>query len=515
MGLSRLRSVADILGVCLALLDVAELDAEERRLLSDAPVANRETVLWVCEQIRAGLDPLGDAYMGAKDAALRRTGGEVYTPSGIVSSMVDWARAQGSPDRVVDCGCGSGRFALACARAFPNARVVAQDSSPMATLMCKANARAAGLAVHVVRGDFTRVSLPFGDARSTLWIGNPPYVRHHELTAEQKGWFAEARTSLSLGGSGLAGLHAHFVASIAHRYGQHDFGCLVLSSEWMDVGYGATIRDALAKRLGLRYLRLYPKESMPFEGTMTSAVVVGFCAGAGDEVAIGEGGQTIRRDFFARSSRWGDLLAGHDDELAEGFVHLGDFARVHRGVVTGQNRFWVRRPGDVSEQLCVPVVSHARELAGDHPQCRDTAQLSRLVTLPDDLSTLPDNLRREAQGIVDEGVRTGVNEGFVASHRKSWWSIKAPQPPAIMMTYMARHAPTFVVNYDKLAMLNVVHGIYPSVPLSDHALGCLADYLNEHVSTSEGRTYAGGLTKFEPREVERLMVPAPHVLEAM
>jgi adenine-specific DNA-methyltransferase len=31
----------------------------------------------------------------------------------------------------------------------------------------------------------------------------------------------------------------------------------------------------------------------------------------------------------------------------------------------------------------------------------------------------------------------------------------------------------------------------------------------------EGRTYAGGLTKFEPREMERLLVPSPELLGAM
>jgi adenine-specific DNA-methyltransferase len=33
------------------------------------------------------------------------------------------------------------------------------------------------------------------------------------------------------------------------------------------------------------------------------------------------------------------------------------------------------------------------------------------------------------------------------------------------------------------------------------------------VRLDEGRTYAGGLTKFEPREMERLLVPDPSALE--
>jgi hypothetical protein len=31
--------------------------------------------------------------------------------------------------------------------------------------------------------------------------------------------------------------------------------------------------------------------------------------------------------------------------------------------------------------------------------------------------------------------------------------------------------------------------------------------LSQTTSTSQGRTYAGGLTKFEPREVEHLLIP--------
>jgi len=33
--------------------------------------------------------------------------------------------------------------------------------------------------------------------------------------------------------------------------------------------------------------------------------------------------------------------------------------------------------------------------------------------------------------------------------------------------------------------------------------------LRHTVSVQDGRTYAGGLTKFEPREMERLTIPNP------
>jgi len=42
----------------------------------------------------------------------------------------------------------------------------------------------------------------------------------------------------------------------------------------------------------------------------------------------------------------------------------------------------------------------------------------------------------------------------------------------------------------------------------------LAEGLATSIRLAQGRTYAGGLTKFEPKEMERLLVPDPAVLLA-
>jgi hypothetical protein len=71
----------------------------------------------------------------------------------------------------------------------------------------------------------------------------------------------------------------------------------------------------------------------------------------------------------------------------------------------------------------------------------------------------------------------------------------------------------FVMNVVEARHINIAHGIYPREPLSEVALNKLAKYLAASVTLGDGRTYAGGLTKFEPREMERLLVPGPTILE--
>ena len=139
------------------------------------------------EQIRAGQDPLGDLFYEHRDAATRRGDGAVYTPEQLIEPMVKWALEQ-SPARIVDAGCGSGRFVAAIARRDSGMHLVAVDLDPLATLMTRAVLAVLGVkAARVLHADYTVVSTDELDG-VTAFVGNPPYVRHHQLPVRTKEW---------------------------------------------------------------------------------------------------------------------------------------------------------------------------------------------------------------------------------------------------------------------------------------------------------------------------------------
>ena len=55
--------------------------------------------------------------------------------------------------------------------------------------------------------------------------------------------------------------------------------------------------------------------------------------------------------------------------------------------------------------------------------------------------------------------------------------------------------------------LNIAHGLYPRETLSNSELASLVQWLRQGASVHGGTVYSGGLIKFEPREMERIMVP--------
>jgi hypothetical protein len=144
----------------------------------------------------------------------------------------------------------------------------------------------------------------------------------------------------------------------------------------------------------------------------------------------------------------------------------------------------------------------------------DASKLRCVIDLPVDLDELDNAERRAVDRFLKRAKEMGANRGYVASHRKAWWAVGLRAPAPIISTYMARRPPAFVLNKADARHINIAHGLYPRGPLSAEAQTNLVRFMQTNISQRSGRTYAGGLTKFEPREMERLIVPSPAMLSA-
>lgn len=523
--LAEIASLAVALGATEA---GGPLSREEQRLASLASQRQPASVDTVRGSILRGLDPLGDAICSLRSTSERRLLGAFYTPTAIVKNMVAWALAR-KPARFVDPGCGSGRFAAEAVRQNPDLEVVAIDVDPLATLACRAVLATLGTERSMVLNrDYTSMSLPPSAGR-TAFVGNPPYVRHHRLTAEQKAMAKRTAAEIGIELSGLSGLHVHFfLATLRHAH-PGDVGCFITSSEWLDVSYGAALRTALLDGMGGVGLHLLPPEVAAFNDAMTTAVITCFEVGktssgvrmrtAPSASALGDldsGGRIVPLSRLREARRWTPLFKPGDRPERAGLVRLGEIVRVSRGAVTGANRFFVMSPTDARRlglsRYVVPALTSAREVLGARGVVR--ADASRRVLLDPPATVELGAVEHEAlRRYLARGEQQGVADTYICSHRRPWWRVAAKFPP-IVATYMARQPPAFALNPDGLAILNVLLGFFPKVPLDEDQLLGLVQYLNEHRHDlrGSGRTYQGGLEKFEPREMEAIEVPTPSEL---
>lgn len=475
--------------------------------------------------IQAGADPLGDQLCRIRPGEVRRLAGAFFTPPSIVQPMVRWVMGE-HPDRVVDAGCGSGRFAAAVAMHDRNVQIVAVDVDPVATLLTRGALAVLGATrPMVLQQDYTGMQLaPI--AGRTAFLGNPPYVRHHELSPRAKQWITEAGERLGHRASGLSGLHAYFFVATALMARRGDVGCFVTSAEWLDVGYGSVVRHLFLNGLGGRALHVIEPKAVPFDDAMTTAVITCFERGSAATGVIGRvveksddlndlnQGSLVDVDSLSSGNRWSGILRSRLALPTAGIVPLGTIARVSRGLVTGGNGFFVMtrqqaRDRGVAE-WCRPAITDGKEILNSRGVIR-AADISKV------LLALPRDFARSEHPAVDAYLASGelapagqvpLSQRYICAHRRPWWYLGHQEPAPIVASYMARQPPAFALNPDGLLVVNIAHCIYPKEPMDKAEVERLAADLNAARGRfkGHGRTYQGGLEKFEPREMEALLV---------
>lgn len=520
------KSLEDLAAVARALgaRDVPGLSEAEGKLLRGVAWKrpDRRMIASYRRLIRDGQDPLGEAFCRLRAAVERRPLGATYTPDSIVTSMVDWAADFAKPARVIDPGTGSARFAMAAARRFPRAHILGAEVDPLAALLARANLATSGFAKRsrVELVDYRKLRVEEMGGR-TLFLGNPPYVRHHQIEVAWKKWLSRVASDRGLEASQLAGLHVHFFLATAVHGRPGDFGAFITSSEWLDVNYGALVRALLLDGLGGEAVHLLDPTVMPFDGVATTGVITCFNLESRamsvrlkrhksvNDLGALSGGRPVSKQRLAEARRWTPLLRA-SPKLPEGFVELGELCRVHRGAVTGANRIWVTHAMDTSlpSEVLFPSVTKAKELFQAGSELASLDHLRRVIDLPEDLDVFEPDDRKHVEAFIRKAKKAGAADGYIARNRKAWWSVGLRIPAPILTTYMARRPPAFVMNTAEARHINIAHGLYPRVDMNTQQLTSLADALRNSVQQAQGRTYAGGLTKFEPKEVERLPVPA-------
>jgi ribosomal protein L3 glutamine methyltransferase len=117
--------------------------------------------------------------------------------------------------RILDVGTGSGAIALACAMAFPKARVDAVDVSAAALQVARRNLRRLRLKkrVRMLQSDYFDA---VEGRRYDIIVSNPPYVGRAEIAKLPREYGHEPRLGLASGADGLDAVRAIFASARGH-----------------------------------------------------------------------------------------------------------------------------------------------------------------------------------------------------------------------------------------------------------------------------------------------------------
>jgi adenine-specific DNA-methyltransferase len=474
-----------------------------------------------------------------KSQKARNRLGQFATPTALARDIVTYGLEllpPAVPVRFLDPAIGTGSFysALLAAGAAPRTDAAeGYEVDPHYEAPSRVLWAGKPLGLHLA--DFTKTGPPAEEQRFNLLICNPPYVRHHHLTNNEKVRLQSiARDAFGVHLAGLAGLYCYFLASSHSWMSAGGVAGWLIPSEFMDVNYGQAVKRYLLDKVTLLRIHRFDPNDVQFADALVSSAIVFFRnepLPAEHSVEFSFGGslhapklsKRIPADVLRHEPKWTRFPVNEKREAHKGAT-LRDFFHIKRGLVTGDNRFFILTSAQIEAhglpwQFFRPILPSPRYLEGEEIMADHAGNPliePELFLLDCRLAEAEVEASYPALWRYLESGKPDVSERYLCKNRKPWYSQESRPPAPIICTYIGRSDSKsrkpfrFLLNHSKATAANVYLLLYPKPPLA----GALAEdpsltrkvweclrAIEPRELLGEGRVYGGGLHKLEPSEL--------------
>lgn len=473
-----------------------------------------------------------------------RQKGQFWTPDWVAEAMVEYVLT-GSDNKLFDPAVGAGVFSRA-ARKVADAKSLAVSFSGMEIDSAALDqAIRSGLTpedmANVIVGDF--VCQPPPEKFSAI-VANPPYIRHHRLTAEMKAQLKQL--SLQTTGKildGRAGLHVYFLIRALTLLAENGRLAFIMPADTCEGKFARDLWCWIAANFALDAVVTFAPEASPFPDVDTNPLIF-FIRNAPPkdkfQWALCCEPQTealklwVQSGFAATPDKGlrifqRDLGEGLETGLSRpsasekmGKYVLGDFAQVVRGVATGANDFFFMtreqvKQTSIADCYFVRAVGRTRDVPGNEitPETLKSLEAKGRPTFllalnGDGFENYPDALKRYLQ----KGEALGLPQRPLISQRKPWYKTESRQVPPFLFAYLGRRYVRFIRNTAGVIPLTSFLCLYPisGDPKHVERLWHILSHSDTVANLSTiGKSYGDGAIKVEPRALERLPIP-DHVI---
>ncbi|MCX6997240.1 MAG: N-6 DNA methylase [Kiritimatiellaeota bacterium] len=326
---------------------------------------------------------------GVKREALRKKG-QFWTPDWTADFMAAYV-LQEKPARLLDPALGEGVFFRAAKRYARShdfdLALFGRDIDPEVL----GQARKSGLDDNDLRNVEMRDFVL--DPPSELFpaiIANPPYIRHHRLSPEQKDYLSEfARKTTGRHIDGRAGLHVYFLIRALQTLALEGRLAYIVSADICEGVFAHALWQWICSQYRLDAVIAFASEATPFPDVDTNALVFLIRNARPDKEfdwvkCLDRDSKELTAVVLGRHQKNYNSIQVHrrllSEALATGLSRppsddakpqctLGDFASVMRGIVTGNNDFFFMTSARAKElgipdTLLVKAVGRMRDIQG-------------------------------------------------------------------------------------------------------------------------------------------------------
>lgn len=469
-----------------------------------------------------------------------------YTPKSVADAMAYWA-IQDKSDTVFDPSYGGCAFLYAACERLeqldsPSAasQLFGVDIDPNALDYLEKLYSKGAIKEHFIKSNFFDVNVEdLNENGLDVILGNPPYIRYHLLTEEQRGKASEKLKMMEMSITGTASYWAYFLL-YSIRFLRNDGRlAMILPGAFLHTSYSQKVRDYLINSFA--HVQIYLLQERIFDGTDEESVII--CASGAKKrnqslnVISVENTHELAQYLYGKkqvessvNSLAGDggwlraLLTQPELDIYENLVcaattiRLGEYVGSKLGVVTGRNKYFVlsqneRKERQLPRRMFKPVVNQASHLkrlivTDKTLKKQESSDTPSLLLMPKKKDLQDPNLVE----YLEYGIATGVPQTSHCKRRDNWWEVPNTYSPEVFMPIMSVAWTHLVVNNSKYTCTNNILRLYwlnneqTSYSWLQLAVGSVSS-ISQLSAELVGRSYGGGILKLEPQDLSNLVIP--------
>jgi adenine-specific DNA-methyltransferase len=477
----------------------------------------------------------GEWGNGANPEAQKELG-QVATPPEIAQIMARWIAAN-DPSVILDPAAGVGNLLFEAHNLCQWARLlgIEQDASTRRKAVLSAP-----LGTRLILADYLKSRIEEANAI----IANPPYIKAHHLEYSEDDW-RSFETAFGTRLDRLTNIYALFLLKIWEDLAQGGRAAVIIPAEFLNANFGTAIKARLLRAVRPAGIAVFDPSFSVFKNALTTSCILFIHKGRDRNLPIlalkvanvEETGRFVgyllsEKDAVDRDDKCLDISSWNPADKwlnrvlglrMEGLdmmpKKIGDYFRCRRGIATGANDYFtLSLPEIKSKSLSLsdftPCIVHATYARGPIFTKGHFAELLRSGKKCYLLD--PKNVGGNLESYLEEGVKAGISERHLPSHRPVWYLPENREPADIWVGVFSRKYLKCVMNDARAKNLTCFHGLYRKTQqtgLPELMTLFMTSTCGKAAFSHVNRFYGNGLNKLEPKDVEAMPCPVFNELD--
>lgn len=479
-------------------------------------------------------DTIENAYQKLTTQAYRKSRGQYFTPNDISLFLANFLKLKNG-QKVLDPACGLGKFPWAASEVIDLKVCLSIDcfelDEKISNELDKNLSKLQGLNTEIFNKDFLETN--FLEEYDSV-ICNPPYTIYKDYPVPPA-ILSEYSKKLGMKLSPMTNIYNIFLLKGIEAIQNNGRLAYIIPKEFLSTDYGVPLKSHL-KKLGFKLKIIFFDTNLNlFEGAITTNCLfllekiksksfkVAMIKTKDDWDNVLEGKESD--DFYISCNyedvdekiKWHNLA--NRETIEHNFdVKLGELFKCSRGVATGANKYFIMNKDKASkfgivEKNYVPCITKSNQIKKLTVTKEDVDDLvsSNAEVLLLDVSETDFDYDPNLQGYIDIGLKEGVNDKYLPSHRTPWYSTENIKLGEILVGTFFRGEVKAIRNIARIANLTCYHGMHLKTKLSKEQIDAVCAYMQSDICNKlamlEVRKLGAGLNKLEPRDVEKIPCP--------